>query len=368
MSWIAGPIGGIGGLGGPGDLTTATPGVIITGGTGATANSGAVVDIQAASGSQPGLLSAADWATFNSKQSAITGTANGDIAYYNGSAWVALAAASGKFLRSNGLAAPSWEEPTAGLTIGTTPITGGATTQVLYNLSGAVQSDAAFTADPAGGGLVVGPVGSIAYNTHGTFEFRRAAGIGLYAISATTGPVYLGAATPNGNWDFVMASGASPSWTLRSGSSHVAKWNHVTGYLNLSDNASVTTAVSRLHLSETAAAALNLRLTNLSTGHTAGDGTSLGIDTAGKCIFNQNEALDVEFQNAGVKVGSYSSAGVWTLGPSGGGVTHKINSNVVAAGASTATLLTAPVAGEPATWLKININGTDMLIPAWTAP
>lgn len=55
-----------------GDLTTSTTGVSITGGTGAVVGSGATVNIQTASGTQPGLLSAANWNTFNNKQDAIT--------------------------------------------------------------------------------------------------------------------------------------------------------------------------------------------------------------------------------------------------------------------------------------------------------
>lgn len=51
-----------------GNLTSGTTGVSISGGTGAVVGSGAAVSVQTASGSQPGLLSAADWTTFNGKQ------------------------------------------------------------------------------------------------------------------------------------------------------------------------------------------------------------------------------------------------------------------------------------------------------------
>jgi hypothetical protein len=53
-----------------GDLTSPTTGVTITGGTSAVNGAGTSIAIQTASGSQPGLLSAADWTTFNSKQAA----------------------------------------------------------------------------------------------------------------------------------------------------------------------------------------------------------------------------------------------------------------------------------------------------------
>lgn len=55
-----------------GNLTSATTGVTITGGTSSVIGSGTSISIQTASSLQPGLLSAADWTTFNSKQSALT--------------------------------------------------------------------------------------------------------------------------------------------------------------------------------------------------------------------------------------------------------------------------------------------------------
>lgn len=53
-----------------GNLTSGTTGLSITGGTGAVIGGGTSLSIQTASGSQPGLLSAADWTTFNAKQTA----------------------------------------------------------------------------------------------------------------------------------------------------------------------------------------------------------------------------------------------------------------------------------------------------------
>lgn len=55
-----------------GNLTSPTTGVTVGGGTGAVIGSGTTISVQTASGSQPGLLSATDWTTFNSKQSALT--------------------------------------------------------------------------------------------------------------------------------------------------------------------------------------------------------------------------------------------------------------------------------------------------------
>lgn len=51
-----------------GNLTSSTTGLTVTGGSGSVIGSGTSLAIQTASGSQPGLLSAADWTTFNGKQ------------------------------------------------------------------------------------------------------------------------------------------------------------------------------------------------------------------------------------------------------------------------------------------------------------
>jgi hypothetical protein len=55
-----------------GDFTSATSGVAITGGTSSIIGSGVSLSIQSASGSQPGLLTAADWTTFNNKQASLS--------------------------------------------------------------------------------------------------------------------------------------------------------------------------------------------------------------------------------------------------------------------------------------------------------
>ncbi len=38
-----------------------------------------------------------------------------------------------------------------------------------------------------------------------------------------------------------------------------------------------------------------------------------------------------------------------------------------AAGAATGTLTNAPTAGDPAFWLRIQVNGINLTVPAWTA-
>lgn len=55
-----------------GNLTSTTVGVTVGSGTQAVIGSGTTVDIATASASQPGLLSAANWSTFNAKQAALS--------------------------------------------------------------------------------------------------------------------------------------------------------------------------------------------------------------------------------------------------------------------------------------------------------
>jgi len=55
-----------------GNLTTTTTGVTITGGTNAVIGTGTTINIATASGTQTGLLSSADWTTFNNKENVLT--------------------------------------------------------------------------------------------------------------------------------------------------------------------------------------------------------------------------------------------------------------------------------------------------------
>lgn len=55
-----------------GSISTSTTGVSVGSGSNSTVGPNVTVNVQTASGSQPGLLSTADWTTFNGKQSALT--------------------------------------------------------------------------------------------------------------------------------------------------------------------------------------------------------------------------------------------------------------------------------------------------------
>ncbi len=56
----------------PGSISTSTPGLTITGGSGSVLGTGVSIDIASASGTQAGLLTANEFNTFNNKQNALT--------------------------------------------------------------------------------------------------------------------------------------------------------------------------------------------------------------------------------------------------------------------------------------------------------
>lgn len=100
------------------------------------------------------------------------------------------------------------------------------------------------------------------------------------------------------------------------------------------------------------------------------DYIALVTPTSGEKTIATDTSLNVTTNYDGTPViaTSWSTAGLVTIGANGGTQIHRINGSTVAAGSSTATLTNSPVAGDPAVYLKININGTAYLIPGWTAP
>lgn len=96
----------------PGSISTSTTGVTVGSGSSSTVGPNVTINVQTASGSQPGLLSSADWTTFNSKQAALPSQSGH----------------SGEFLTTDG-SVLSWAAVPA-----TTP--GGADTSIQYNNGG----------------------------------------------------------------------------------------------------------------------------------------------------------------------------------------------------------------------------------------
>lgn len=165
-----------------GNLTSATTGVSVSGGTGAVIGSGASISIQTASGTQPGLLSAADWTTFSGKQAAgnyITALTGDVTASGPGSAAASLVATSNSTLTTLSSLTSAASLATVG-TIGTgvwaaTAVaeTHGGTNQTTYTLGDLLYASGANTLSKLGG------------NTTSTRNFLRQVGTGT--VSAAPG-------------------------------------------------------------------------------------------------------------------------------------------------------------------------------------
>lgn len=109
---------------------------------------------------------------------------------------------------------------------------------------------------------------------------------------------------------------------------------------------------------------------------TTGDSTFEGFDpglSAGAVVDSGDTGkYALVAMNAGVAVMTVSGNGITTIGQVGTtSATHQINGTVVANSGSGTPAFSgggSPVTGAPATWLKIQINGTNYVIPAWAAP
>jgi hypothetical protein len=179
---------------GQGTLSSGTTGLFISGGTNSLLTN-ASITIQTASGSQPGLLSAADWTTFNGKQavgSYITalngdataagpGTAATTVTGIQGTPVSATAPTSGQTLVFNSTSG-NWEPSTSSAT---SP--GGATTAVQFNNSGAFGGDAGnFWWDNSGKRLSVGAQPSL-IGVAGASSVWGGINTNAFTVGSTTG-------------------------------------------------------------------------------------------------------------------------------------------------------------------------------------
>jgi Collagen triple helix repeat (20 copies)/Chaperone of endosialidase len=106
-----------------GNLTSGTTGVTVTGGTGAVIGTGAAISIQNATASQPGLLTSADFTTFNGKENVLTFTGNGLFSRTGNTVTGATCATNGQVLAWN-TSAFACSTPTTGTVTSITAGTG----------------------------------------------------------------------------------------------------------------------------------------------------------------------------------------------------------------------------------------------------
>lgn len=90
-------------------------------------------------------------------------------------------------------------------------------------------------------------------------------------------------------------------------------------FTNTRIGVNITTPQNKIHLNGANATAAYLQITNgTTTGTTSTDGSLIGVDASGNLVINQQEALSVLINVNGAQVGSITSAGLVTLGPSTG--------------------------------------------------
>jgi hypothetical protein len=201
----------------PGDISTTTAGVTVGGGTNSTVGPNVTVDVQTANGSQPGLLSAADWTTFNGKQgsgnyiTALTGnvTASGPGSVAATIASIGAQAVSGTtgttnvvFSNSPTLVTPALGTPSAVvLTNGTgLPLTTGITGTLGIGNGGTGQTTAQAAIDALAGAttdnrvlqgngtnIVLGQIDDPAFFTTGAAASNSAIGIVTTAAQSFAG-------------------------------------------------------------------------------------------------------------------------------------------------------------------------------------
>lgn len=122
----------------PGSISTTTTGLTVGSGASSTVGPNVTVNVQTASGSQPGLLSAADWTTFNSKGSGTVTSVGMTVP--------AFLSVAGSPITSSGTLAVSLSGTALPVANGGTGLTSGTSGGILgYTASGTLASSTALT-------------------------------------------------------------------------------------------------------------------------------------------------------------------------------------------------------------------------------
>lgn len=101
----------------------------------------------------------------------------------------------------------------------------------------------------------------------------------------------------------------------------------------------------------------------------AGDSSSsTGTSNGGNLTLRAGDATNNTSGSVLIREGVGNVDGIVEIGDQTAQNTHRLNISTQSAGANTATLTNSPTSGNPAIWIRININGTEYVMPAWTAP
>jgi trimeric autotransporter adhesin len=271
---------------GANNLTSATTGVTVTGGTGATLTATSIA-IQNATATQPGLLTAADFTTFNSKLSSISGTGNGLFTVTGGNTVTGTTCATtNQILKWNGTAFACAAD--SGLTAAIASINGDTTTAQTI-VSG-----------NAGTALAVSTAGGV-----------TTINIPLAGIANTQGLISNGSQVIGGNKTFdsvvsIFKNSASPTADIISIEPNLTAGTSFNGKITSADltgnqtytlpNASGTVCLSSNNCGFVSGTANNL--TTTTTGLSIGSGTGATLTAA---TVNYNLAAGIAGLTAGVQ-------------------------------------------------------------------
>ena len=244
------------------------------------------------------------------------------------------------------------------LVIGGSTITGGATTQVLFNSGGFVSSSANLTFTDtlinSGPGMKVGTSNG---TSAGWYIGYVSSGLsGLYPTSVTPSGVGNAAVYSNGAYLALSSPSASDIVYIQNGGNAKATFSGIAGAgLGITAGIAATNAPRALSVSQTWT-----------------DGTSSNIGIVGNFDMGATGTAtgDLLQLNAGpdatTKAFAVSNLGGLSLGSAI--LIRNMVSFASAGAAQVGTLTNSPSAGNPAKFLFIIDNGQTLAIPAWSVP
>lgn len=359
-----------------GDLSTTTTGISLSGNTGAVIGSGATINIQTASTSLAGLLSSADWNTFNGKQSAgnYATSGSGDVSWSAtmGGGAVTTAIGANKVANSQlaQMAATTIKGNSTGSTANASDLSGSTVTGLLSDFVG-----------DSGSGGVKGLVPAPASGDAAAGKFLKADG--SWSVSTgITGP----GSTTSGNlvvWNsstgavvkdsnVTIGFSGNPGFTFPSGS--FIEDTNAGGFLGVQIGSPANTTVDVFDTGIFLGMAGSLTKVYVSYPNQASVASEIvsSIDSNLGCdltIRGNNEGTNPTGSKTTIAGGA--AGGVFN-GPVQIGMTsstpqHILNTNTLTPASGILTLTNGPsgFSGNPAGYIDIIVNGNPQTIPYW---
>lgn len=343
-----------------GSISTSTTGVTVGSGSNSTVGPNVTVNVQTASGSQPGLLSSADWTTFNAKESALTfspplsRTSNtisinqsGTSAdgYLSSTDWNTF---NGKASAGSYITALTGDVTAAGpgSSAATVAFVGGSTASAVNNAAIVVntsQSGNKVLASPSGGGS-----GAPAFRVlvAADLPFPGASAIGGVQSKAGVTSNFLTSISTLG-----VVSAAQPAFTDISGSVAASQMPALTGDVTTSAG-TVATTIANLAVTNAKIANTTIDLTTKVTGILPNANTTA-------TSANTNSAIVARDSSGNFSATTITAA---LTGTASGNTTYTANNHgVVLSGSGNAMIVIAPDASTT----KVLTSGGTGADPSW---